>query len=351
VDVGHEQDGYVRLLFLDGADEVDPRARILNPPAGEIDVRDDAERELPVFLKIGPCLLVRRTEEDLRPGPHPEELVGQVDPFGDEPLGLLQDFGVDNGEDGGIEPDAVLDHEDRLYPDHARVVVDVDPVFQGLDDRDDDPEIPLPDEHLVEDRRVAFKEKVLELPVVVREQHDRDVQPRFPDQPRELDRRHVVDMERGDHEVEPAFFFRQRYCFLPARDSRKLGGMAQVEPLVLVPNQLVESPVLFEEVQVIQARDEEHVADPEPHQVLKTLEPVPVPVLDEQCIEGLCDAVDMLIHGARSREEWYIRAAGTARRAVPAAVTHDNRRSHYTTPWSIIASATFRNPPMLAPLT
>ena len=276
----------------------------------------------------------------------------QVDPLGYEPLGLFQDFGVDDGEDGRVKPDIVLDDKDRLYADHAGVVVDVDPVFEGLDDRDNDPEIPLPDEHPVEDRRFPFDEKVLELPVVVCEQHDRDVQPRFPDEPRELDRRHVVDVERGDDEVEPALFFRQRNRFLPARNSRQLGGVAQVEPLILVPDQLVEPPVFFKEVQVVQARDEKDVPDPEPHEVLKSLEPVPVPVFDEECIESLRDAVDMLIHGARlpRRNGTYV-LQGPPHRAAPAAFTHDERTSHYTTPWSIIASATFRNPPMLAPLT
>jgi hypothetical protein len=69
--------------------------------------------------------------------------------------------------------------------------------------------------------------------------------------------------------------------------------------VVFVPDQLVEPPVFFKKVQIVQARDEKDVANPEPHEILKSLEPVPVSVLDEERIEGLRDAVDMLVHGAR----------------------------------------------------
>ena len=59
LDVGHEKDGDVRLQFLHGAGEIDPRARVLFAQPGEIDVGDNAESELPVLLEIGPGLLVR----------------------------------------------------------------------------------------------------------------------------------------------------------------------------------------------------------------------------------------------------------------------------------------------------
>ena len=106
-----------------------------------------------------------------------------------EPLRLFQNLGVYDGEERRIISDVVFDDEDRLDADDLCVVFDVDPIFQGLDDGDDDPEVALPDEDFVEDRRVKIRDDVLQFPVVVCKEDDRDVQARLLRPPRKLDRR------------------------------------------------------------------------------------------------------------------------------------------------------------------
>jgi hypothetical protein len=61
--------------------------------------------------------------------------------------------------------------------------------------------------------------------------------------------------------------------------------VGQVQPLVFVGDEFVEAAVLFEQIQVVEARNEQNIADPVFHQVLKTLKAGAVPVLDPEGIQ------------------------------------------------------------------
>ena len=49
--------------------------------------------------------------------------------------------------------------------------------------------------------------------------------------------------------------------------------MAQVEALVFAPDELIEPAILLEDIRIVEAGDDEDIADPEFHQVLKPLKP------------------------------------------------------------------------------
>ena len=68
--------------------------------------------------------------------------------------------------------------------------------------------------------------------------------------------------------------------------------MAEVEPLILVADEFVEAAVFLEEIEVVQARHEQDVPDPDAHQVLEALEAGAVTVLDPE--RGSRSKVDCL---------------------------------------------------------
>ncbi len=155
-----EQDGNVGVIRFHVLCELDPCLRILFPAAKEIDVRNNTEDVVAILFVVTPCLFIRRAEEDLRPRPHPQKFMREVDPFRDEPLRLLQRLGIDERKIRRIEADVILDKDDRLCADDPCIVVDVELVFEILDDGDDDAEVPLPDEHPVEHRRIVMNEQL-----------------------------------------------------------------------------------------------------------------------------------------------------------------------------------------------
>ena len=182
--------------------------------------------------------------------------MGKIDSFRDESLRLVQNLRVNDGEKGGVVPDIVLDENYGLDAYHARIVVDIHLVLEVLDDADDEAEIPLPDEDAAEDRRVVVSDQIFQFPIIIGEQDDRDIETGFSRHLGKLQSRHVFDVERCDHQIKPVLFLRQRDRFLTAGDPGELRRVAEVETLILVSDELVETTVLFEEIEIIKARDE-----------------------------------------------------------------------------------------------
>ena len=109
------------------------------------------------------------------------------------------------------------------------------------------------------------------LPVVVGKEDDWYTETGFADLFREPRGMHIVDVQRHDDQVEPVLFVQKRKGLLTAGRMGEIGGVAQFEPRVFLPDLLVQSPVLFKDVIVVEGRDEEDVADAEPHEVLEPL--------------------------------------------------------------------------------
>ncbi len=161
------------------------------------------------------------------------------------------------------------------------------PVLDGLDDREKNPEIPLPDEHPVEYGSIVVRRKFVERARVVREKNDGDRRPRLSRLAREIERGHVLEpsevMTRSNRFsvwiIESAS---------PPLDTRvMLGAIGEVQPHVLRDERLVETAVLGEDERVVDARREQDVVDLVAEKVLEPLETVPVPVLEIVEVEFL----------------------------------------------------------------
>ncbi len=244
--LGEEQEREIRVGPSDLFGKPDAGLGVERAVHRKLDVGDDTEHEFPVPLVVVPGLLKSRAEQNLRPGTHAQELVCQVDPFADEALRLLEDLRINEGEKRRVVPHIVFDHDDRLDVDNVGIMLDVQLVFERLDDGDDDAEVPLPDKHPVEDRRVARDEQLAQLPVVVGEENDGDLKPCFLHPAGELDGVHVVDMECGDDQIEAAFLQGKSDCIASAGHPGEFRGVAEVEALVFVADELVQAAVFFE---------------------------------------------------------------------------------------------------------
>ena len=374
---------------LDG--EVDTPFRVLHPLVQEVDIGDDPQDILLIFLVVLPCLLVGRAEEDLRPGLEPEQLVGDVYTFGEQPLRLVEDLRVEQGEKGGVELHVVFDQDDHLDAHGLRVVFNVETVFDVLDCGDDEPVVPLPDEDPLEDRRIVVGDDILLFPVVVRKEDDGEGEPRFADTSRKADDVHVLDVERGDDQVEMCTAPEQVERLGPAGDMGDVRGMAEVQILELPENQLIEASILFKEVVVVEARDEENVADLDAHQLLKALDAARGDFLDFQVFSAVhgerrggistkgttmgsegqvadlpqrvstrnrvvasssffCESMAVAFSCIR---EAAVASGGTPPppRGAPRPVRGRGVSRLQTSPWSSMALATLRNPAIFAPVT
>ena len=210
--------------------------------------------------------------------------MAEIDTLGDKALRLVQDLRVDDREVRGVELDVVFQEDDGLDADRLRVVVDVEPVLERFDDGDDQPVVALPDEDLVEDGGVVVCDDLLALAVVIGQQDDRSIQAAFAHALREPDGVHVLDVQGRDDQVERAFLVEDLHRLGAGRDVRELGRVAQVESLELLADQLVEPPVFLEQVLVIEACDQEDVADLEAHQFPEALDARSFDVFDVQVV-------------------------------------------------------------------
>ena len=198
---GLEQDGRVGHLALDRARERVARPRILPAVSGEVHIRNNPEDMAVISLEELHALLPGRRQEELRPGPHPQELLHTVRCLGHEELGLLDQLGVEHRQIGRVEPDRVLDEDDHLDPCHTHVVVSVALILDGLDDRGEDALIALPDK----DPAQAFDVRALQMlqfPGVVCQDHEGNLGCVLADDVRDDRYPLLSDPGHGDHQVE-----------------------------------------------------------------------------------------------------------------------------------------------------
>ncbi|MEJ2719993.1 MAG: hypothetical protein P8181_02465 [bacterium] len=289
-----EQNRDVGMRGPDRLGKPDPRLRILGTRSRKLDIGDHAEYVLVEFFEVRPRFFVSAAQENLRPRPPPQEFVRRVDPFGDQALRVTHQLGIDDRKIRRIEPDAVLDEDDRLHADEVGVLLDIEPVFHEFDDGEQNPEVAAPDEHLVEIRHVVFGHQVVEGARVVGEQHDGNIFDASFRLARKIDRLHILQTQRRDDEVEPLLVGEHRKRIPAAGHTCDTGCIAEIQPHVFVQQGLVKTPILGQYERIVNARHEQDVADPVPDQILKTLEPGPVPVLEIVKIEILQRTVSSL---------------------------------------------------------
>ena len=266
----HERD--VGLLLAHPSRQLHAGQRGEGPAERELDVGDDPEDVLPIRLDELPGLLEVAAEEDLRPRLEPHELVREVDPLGDEVVRVVDHLGVEHGQEGRGERDAVLDEDDRLDALHARVVREVHAVLDDLHDGEEDPHVSAPQVDPVERRDVVPLEEEAELAVVVGEEDDMGLHAGLLEPAGEARGIHVADVQRRDDEVEAGLPTRLLERLLARRDAGDAGNVPEVQLERFGKDPLVELAVFREDEVVVQAGDEQDVLDPVLHQFV---EPAP----------------------------------------------------------------------------
>lgn len=115
-------------------------------------------------------------------------------------------------------------------------------------------------------------DEVVELARVVAEEDDRRADAVLSDRAREAQRCRVLDVQRGDDQVE-ALFVEQRQRLLAARRALEFRRMRELQAVILALDLLVQQPFFLEQVEVEKAGDEEDVADAMPLELLESLQP------------------------------------------------------------------------------
>jgi hypothetical protein len=72
--------------------------------------------------------------------------------------------------------------------------------------------------------------------------------------------------------------------------------VAEIESLVLIPDQFIKSSVLFKEIEIIEAGDEKDVSDAKSHQVLESLEAVAIAMLYPERVKSTFDGLEFGLH-------------------------------------------------------
>jgi hypothetical protein len=257
------------------AGELGPRLGHLLPRPRELDVRDDAQHLVRVAPEGLLRLLPRGAEQDLRPRPHAQDLLREVQALDDHALRVVQQLRVHDGQERGVVPDVVLDEDDHLDPDDPGVVLGVPPVLDRLDDAHEHPRVALPQEGPLDGRGVLAGLEVGELPGVPGEEDDGHVQALGPRAAGELGRVHVREVGGRDDQVHPAVRPGHAERLHPRGDAGEAGRVVQVEVPELAQHPLGELAGLLEDERVVGGRHEQDVHDAVLHQVLVVVEPPP----------------------------------------------------------------------------
>ena len=190
---------------------------------------------------------------------------------------MAHQLGVDRRQERRVVEGVVLDDDQERDAVLAAVVRGVELVLDVLDDRQQDPHVPLPDEDAVDVRHVVAGGELRQLARVVRQQHDRDVEADLPRLPRQLGGVHVPELDRRDDEVEARFLGGALQRLAAGGDAGQERRVPQPEVDELPQQPLAELAVLFEDEEVVGARDEEDVLDASPHQFLEIRDAVAAP--------------------------------------------------------------------------
>ena len=161
------------MLNFDVLGKFDAGVRILLPFAEKIDIRDNPQNIVLIFPVVLPCFFVCCAEKNLRTCTHPQEFVGKIYPFGNQTQRLFQRFGINKRKIRRIETNTIFDKNNRLNARSGSIVFNVQPVFDILDNGNDDAKISLPDEHSVENRGVVVREQFRQFTVVIRQYDNR----------------------------------------------------------------------------------------------------------------------------------------------------------------------------------
>ena len=228
-------------------------------------IADDPKQILLVSLVQIHGLIVGLGQKDFGPSPHAKHLLVLIECFGHKIARLLHHNLVKFGQVGGSIADGVLHQDDALYPDFLNVVGGIHPIFDQLNDRQQEVGVPQPAEDIVDGREVLVLQSDAYLPVEVGEDHNGNLIVLFPDALGQGEGIILSQVQHFYHQIDVAIL----------HDSEGLGrcggfykngGIAKIQRHILVEDLLVDAPILLQHEEVIVGRDDEHSTDALLHQ-------------------------------------------------------------------------------------
>ena len=145
-----EQQGDVKAVLLDVAQQLQAGAAVQDVVVGEAHVGDDSEDIGFELLVDGQGPFIGVGQQDLRPGPHRQQPMLLVETVFDEGLGLGDQFLVEDRQEQREVIGRVLDKEDDPHPGGDGIGDGVELVLDTLDDGQQDIGLSGPEEHPVE---------------------------------------------------------------------------------------------------------------------------------------------------------------------------------------------------------
>ena len=276
---GLQQHGHQGVVLLDPSAEVDSGVEFLAfrgvvAVEDEAHVGDHAEKVLAVSVVELGSLVVAAGEEDLGPGAFAEDLLLLVEGVFEE-LGVLeQDQLVELGQVGRVETDRVLDQKDGLHAAFEDVLVGVHLVLDKLDDTDDQVCVSVPGEDVVEARMVLLLDAAVDVLGEGGEQRDGDVGMALLDDVCECEDVGLSDVVHREDEVVGVVFAQGLEGLGRGAHAGERRGVRHVEVDILLVDLGFDVSVLFEDVSVVAAADEEDLVDPVFHEPVGEFAPV-----------------------------------------------------------------------------
>src|SRR5213592_2930431 len=170
---------HVGLAYTDTLREIETGIAGNLPVTGKFDVRNHAQNVLFVIDEVLPGLLVRPAQQDLRLRLHPHQLVREIHALRHQAVGVVHQLGVNGRQERRVVADVVFDDQNGLHTELARIVHDIPPSLDVLDDSGDQTDVALPQEHAIEWRRPAWLEQLRDFTHVVGEDDDGGVDARL----------------------------------------------------------------------------------------------------------------------------------------------------------------------------
>ncbi len=196
-----------------------------------------------------------------------------VQPLVDQPPGGRHDGRVDGGQDGGVVSDRVLDQQHHPHGADPRVVVDVGHVLEVLDDGDQQGRVVLPQEDPVHPPPVGDILEQGQRGRVGDECRHGQVRPEAFGLAGEIEGQFRLFVHNGQDEVD---LLRAEHLqgALDARHLTDAGDGRKAAVGILLPDPLLEGAVLLQDEGVVDAREQQDLADAVGHQGTKRVEAV-----------------------------------------------------------------------------
>ena len=269
---GLEHDRNIRRQSADQVRQLEARVRRQLAAKRKLDIGDHAEQVLAVGERLLRRVLVIRTEQNLGPGAHAHQLVGDVEAFAEQTARLRDQLGINHRQKRRAVADVVFDQKNDRNPHHRGVVEDIALVLDVLDEGDQNADIALPKENPFDIGHRITGDEILDLTVIVGQHDDRHIEAGLLDLPRQLVGAHRTHRQIGDDEIEARIRARQRNRLRAAGDMGDSGDVLEMQFERVADQQFVEPSVLAQNEGIVEARHQQDVPHPEGHELLEGLE-------------------------------------------------------------------------------